>query len=98
MNNGEQIQKRSALPNIFGVWWITINSITKLLPIWDISSIKSFRDTINKSNTSPDQKIQTFKNYTWTSFQWAFPKFTGSKLDQVRWESASFLPNPSKKK
>ena len=98
MNNGEQIQKRSALPNIFGVWGLTINNITKLLPIWDISSIKAFRDTINKSNTSPDQKIQAFKNYTGTSFQLAFPKFTGSKLDQVRGESAWFLPNPSKKK
>jgi len=92
IKNGEVIQKRTKLANMFGVGSYSVNGITKLLPLPNISPIKKFRDTINKANSWNDQKVNSFNAYSGAAFQSFFPEFTGKKLDEVRGQAALFLP------
>ncbi|MEI6426075.1 MAG: glycosyl hydrolase [Candidatus Absconditabacteria bacterium] len=101
IKNGENIQKRSTVANMFGLGGLSLNGITKLLPIANISPIKKLRDNINKNYSLVYEKIASFNSYTGSSFETFFPKLTGDKKDEVRGQASYFipkLPNPIKRK
>jgi len=92
IKNGENIQKRSKLANIFGVWSYSVNWVTKLLPITNITPIKKLRDKINKTATWADAKIKEFNAHTGIVFQTVFPQITGAKRNEIWSQAALFIP------
>ena len=96
INNGENLHKRSKLANMFGVWSLTVNNITKLLPLGSISPIKKLRDKINKTYTWSEAKIKEFNAHTGIVFQTLFPQFTGNKKEEIWSKESFFLPKITK--
>jgi hypothetical protein len=92
IKNWEAIQKRSKLANLFGVGSFSLNGVTKLIPISNISPVKKLRDMVNKVATWNEQKIKTLHAYTGVVFQVIFPQFTGTQKDEIRSQAAYFLP------
>lgn len=90
INEGENIKQRSDLANMFGVWGISINWVSKFLPVNNLASINRLRNSVNKIATWSADKYKAFMSLTGSKLDKLFPNLTGAKRDAIRQQASIF--------